>query len=63
MENIINKLVEYENIGMGFEKLVSEYSSILKEIEKNKWALSELHKSLAESKETTSALDDAFDEL
>ena len=34
----------YQSVGMGFDKLVTEYSHLLEEIERRQWGLKELNK-------------------
>jgi hypothetical protein len=43
-ERIMRTLNEYENIGMGFDKLVAEYASILQDIQDKKWAMEEIQR-------------------
>ncbi len=44
METALQKLDEYESVGMGFDKLVAEYALILHDIEEKTWALNQLLK-------------------
>jgi len=43
-QRVTNKLVEYESVGMGFDKLAFEYSKLLNQIDEKKWALSQLQR-------------------
>lgn len=39
---LIQTLLAYESVGMGFDSLVQQYTTLMAEIDNKKWALSEL---------------------
>ena len=42
LHRLTQTLLAYESVGMGFDSLVQQYTTLMAEIDNKKWALSEL---------------------